>query len=64
MSHPAAGAHVRQRFERQLAANGIPPEGWAAEWQREVASLADSSTYLSGANATLLVQTCNSMGPP
>ena len=48
MSHPAAGAQVRQRFERQLAASGIPPEAWAAEWQREVASLADGSTYLSG----------------
>lgn len=42
-------AQVRQRFERQLEANGIPEEAWAAEWERELASLADSSTYLSGA---------------
>ncbi len=49
MAHPAAGAQVRQRFERQLEANGIPAEAWAAEWGRELASLADSSTYLSGA---------------
>lgn len=48
MAHPVAGLQVRQRFERQLAANGIPADAWAAEWERELASLADSSTYLSG----------------
>ncbi|KAL4436941.1 hypothetical protein ABPG75_004080 [Micractinium tetrahymenae] len=54
MAHPLAGQQIRVRFERQLAASGIPPDAWPAEWERELSSFRTSSSYLSDVHAFVL----------
>ncbi|KAL4430573.1 hypothetical protein ABPG77_005813 [Micractinium sp. CCAP 211/92] len=54
MAHPVAGRRIRARFERQLAASGIPLEAWPAEWERELSSLRTGSAYLSDVHAYVL----------
>lgn len=54
MAHPLAGQHIRARFERQLAASGIPQEDWGVEWEREQAAFGSSGTYLSDVHAYTL----------
>ena len=39
LQSPNAGAQLRQRFEGQLAEQGLPADSWAAEWQKEVEAL-------------------------
>ena len=45
MQSPKAGAELRQRFEGQLAAQGLPADSWAREWRSEVEALQDAQGF-------------------
>ncbi|KAK9864325.1 hypothetical protein WJX84_008928 [Apatococcus fuscideae] len=42
---PKAGAQLRQRFECQLADQGMPADSWAGEWQKEVEALENTQGF-------------------
>ena len=42
---PKAGAQLRQRFECQLADQGIPADSWADEWRKEVEALHNTEGF-------------------
>lgn len=45
MQSPKAGAQLRQRFECQLADQGMPPDSWAEEWRKEVEAVQNTHGF-------------------